>query len=396
MHDTKLLVKPLALCLGHLKAYELTYLHRKKRENSNESSLFCFLGVDAERILCYNPYYKSSKQEEQMKRILVLTVAALALVFASCANPNIDSPASVAKYTVFYAANGASGSVPSASEYAVNDMVVVASNGSLSKTAYSFTGWNTKADGSGDSYAPSATFTMPASNVTLYAQWTAVPRYRIAYDANGGSGAPTDGTGYLANSNAIILATVPTKADNFFLGWTIASDNSGTVLKSGDSIAIGSSNVTLYAKWSPKKFSMKLYQGGIVNGLDSHGNPITEDLYRFTLVGYGEKTGGNFVVTTFDGTVYTGTFEYVDGPVTTTNISLKVDAWHYKFVLANGDSVTVPFKKIMDKASGAFLRYKTDTYYVASSDAMTATMTTLYGARSTFGDTLTPLEFAEF
>lgn len=34
-----------------------------------------------------------------------------------------------------------------------------------------FTGWNTKADGSGTAYAAGDAFTMPESNVTLYAQW---------------------------------------------------------------------------------------------------------------------------------------------------------------------------------------------------------------------------------
>ena len=39
-------------------------------------------------------------------------------------------------------------------------------------TSYYFTGWNTKADGSGIDQAEGSTFTMGASNVTLYAQWT--------------------------------------------------------------------------------------------------------------------------------------------------------------------------------------------------------------------------------
>jgi uncharacterized repeat protein (TIGR02543 family) len=39
-------------------------------------------------------------------------------------------------------------------------------------TSYRFTGWNTKADGSGADQAEGSTFTMGASNVILYAQWT--------------------------------------------------------------------------------------------------------------------------------------------------------------------------------------------------------------------------------
>jgi hypothetical protein len=38
-------------------------------------------------------------------------------------------------------------------------------------TSYYFTGWNINADGSGAYYMEGSTFTMAASNVTLYAQW---------------------------------------------------------------------------------------------------------------------------------------------------------------------------------------------------------------------------------
>lgn len=84
-----------------------------------------------------------------------------------------------ATYTVTYDGNGnTGGSVPvdGSSPYDENDTVTVLGNtGSLVKTGYTFDGWNTAADGSGTDYAPAATFQMPASNTTLYAQWAAVP-----------------------------------------------------------------------------------------------------------------------------------------------------------------------------------------------------------------------------
>lgn len=82
----------------------------------------------------------------------------------------------VVGYAVTYAANGAtSGTVPvdGSSPYDESDTVTVLGNsGSLARPGYAFSGWNTAADGSGTSYAPSATFSMPAASVTLYAQWT--------------------------------------------------------------------------------------------------------------------------------------------------------------------------------------------------------------------------------
>ena len=47
--------------------------------------------------------------------------------------------------------------------------------GTLTRTGYTFSHWNTAADDSGTSYNPADTFTMPAANVVLYAQWTLAP-----------------------------------------------------------------------------------------------------------------------------------------------------------------------------------------------------------------------------
>ena len=83
--------------------------------------------------------------------------------------------------TVTYNGNGnTAGTVPvdPSSPYEYGATVTVLGNtGGLTRindggTSYRFTGWNTKADGSGADQAEGSTFTMGASNVTLYAQWT--------------------------------------------------------------------------------------------------------------------------------------------------------------------------------------------------------------------------------
>lgn len=78
-------------------------------------------------------------------------------------------------YSVIYDGNGkTSGSVPtdSNSPYEEGDEVTVLGNtGSLAKTGYTFTGWNTAADGSGTHYDAGDQFDMGTANVTLYAQW---------------------------------------------------------------------------------------------------------------------------------------------------------------------------------------------------------------------------------
>ena len=78
--------------------------------------------------------------------------------------------------TVSYDGNGATGGAPptDGTTYHQGDTVNVLDAGSLVCDGFTFNGWNTESDGSGDSYAAGDTFTMPAADVTLYAQWTAV------------------------------------------------------------------------------------------------------------------------------------------------------------------------------------------------------------------------------
>ena len=81
-----------------------------------------------------------------------------------------------------YNGNGSGGGLLDVREetYFIDDKVTVSGNVlAWAKAGWTFTGWNTKADGSGDPYGPGDIFEMPDSNVTLYAQWEK--------DASGGS-----------------------------------------------------------------------------------------------------------------------------------------------------------------------------------------------------------------
>jgi uncharacterized repeat protein (TIGR02543 family)/LPXTG-motif cell wall-anchored protein len=78
-----------------------------------------------------------------------------------------------------YDANGGIGTLPTTQTvtYAATATVATAA---VEKSGFTFSKWNTRADGSGTGYDPAATFTMPASNVTLYAQWNAVLTPQVA------------------------------------------------------------------------------------------------------------------------------------------------------------------------------------------------------------------------
>lgn len=77
----------------------------------------------------------------------------------------------VPTYTVTYDGNGAdSGKTTDNTAYATGAKATVKANG-YTRDDYTFTGWNTKADGSGKSYAEGDPIKM-LRNVVLYAQWT--------------------------------------------------------------------------------------------------------------------------------------------------------------------------------------------------------------------------------
>ena len=96
---------------------------------------------------------------------IALSVPAVPSVLAS----------TVVKYAVTYNGNGnTGGSVPTDSNwYASGATVTVLGNtGALVKAGYTWTCWNTAADGSGTDYNPAGTFELTAGT-TLYAKWTA-------------------------------------------------------------------------------------------------------------------------------------------------------------------------------------------------------------------------------
>lgn len=114
------------------------------------------------------------------------------------------------------------------------------------KTGYTFTGWNTAQNGSGTAWDFNAT-TMPATNVTLYAQWK-VNNYAIHFNPNGGTGAMSDEPYTYGESKPLYKDTY-TREGYTFKGWSTTPTGS---VEYGDesSYTFNSlTDVTLYAQW---------------------------------------------------------------------------------------------------------------------------------------------------
>ena len=184
--------------------------------------------------------------------------------------------------TLTYNGNGSTGgTVPSPVNYAVNATVTVLDNtGTLTKTGYTFAGWNTLADGSGTNYtAGTGTFVI-TSNTTLYAKW-AIKSYTVSFNTNGG------GTiaGQSLNYNG--TATLPTEPTR--LGYTFAGWYSEALLTNPFTFTTPiTTDTTLYAKWSINSctVSFNTSGGGIIASQSVNYNSTATLPTEPTRIGY--------------------------------------------------------------------------------------------------------------
>ena len=88
------------------------------------------------------------------------------------------------KYNITFNANGGSGSTAGINNVLYSADTKLTANG-FSRTGYTFTGWNTKADGTGTAIADGATVSKltatDGGTVTLYAQWS-VNKYTVTFE----------------------------------------------------------------------------------------------------------------------------------------------------------------------------------------------------------------------
>jgi uncharacterized repeat protein (TIGR02543 family) len=147
----------------------------------------------------------------------------------------------VVNYTVTFNANGGTGSMSAETE---SSPTALTSN-AFTRTSYTFSGWNTSANGSGTAYANGATYSFTAST-TLYAQWTAALSYTVTFNSNGQSGSMSPESE--SSPTALTSNTFTPAIGYVFSGWNTAANGSGTTYANGATYSFGAS-ITLYAQW---------------------------------------------------------------------------------------------------------------------------------------------------
>lgn len=164
---------------------------------------------------------------------------------------------------LIYNANTGSTSQTRRTDGVVDQTLTVIAN-PFTRTGYTFTGWNTQADGRGRAYTAGNGFRLvadpksnPVNTSVLYAQWR-INRVTLKFDPNGGTGGYPDIT-----VDAFTTVTIPADAKEpkvqrpgfRFTGWamkptpgagdTILSPGKGTVSMPDQG------SITVYAQWAP-------------------------------------------------------------------------------------------------------------------------------------------------
>lgn len=174
-------------------------------------------------------------------------------------------------YRIIYNANTGEGSMDD--QTLTYDVVSNLHDNLFEKTGYRFSGWNTKADGSGKTYHnKQAVLNLVAeegSEITLYAQWQPV-HYSVVFFGNGG----IDGNGgVLSAYQKMIFDTCEELVENIFEreGYTWQSWNSdakgkGTTYTDKQIVKnlsdVAGAVIPLYSQWTVNKYSVSYDANG--------------------------------------------------------------------------------------------------------------------------------------
>ncbi len=220
-------------------------------------------------------------------------------------------------YHVIFNANGGSGTMASQA-IPYNTQANLTAN-VFTRTGYSFTGWNTQANGLGTSYADKALYTIGGADVNLYAQWQK-NTYTLTFNKN-------LGTGDTVTQNLLYATSTPLTANTYirtgynFDGWNTQSNGLGTSYADKANYSIGAANATLYAKWKPLNISITFDEEG-----GTTTDPVT--IYRDYNTAY-----DTLPTTTRTGYTFAGWWTGDNGTGTQVISTTTVTAtnWHYLY-----------------------------------------------------------------
>ena len=183
-------------------------------------------------------------------------------------------------HTVTFNSNGGSGSM---SSQTTNVPTALTLN-TFTRVGYTFSSWNTLANGTGTNYADGATYDFSA-DITLYARWSTLPNHTVTFNANGGSGSMGSQT---ANLPTALTLNTFTRPGYIFVGWNTLANGTGINYANG-AVYDFTADITLYARWNalPNHTVTFNANGGSGSMSSQTANlPTALNLNTFTRTGY--------------------------------------------------------------------------------------------------------------
>ena len=148
--------------------------------------------------------------------------------------------------TITFSVNSGTGTVPVSQTVPSGSSTTIPSGIGLSRSGYTFGGWNTNTTGTGTNYNAGSSYT-PTDNVTLYARWIA--DVTVTFNVNNGTGTVPASQTVPSGSSITIPSEIGLSRNGYtFGGWNTNTTGTGTNYNAGSSYT-PTSNVTLYARW---------------------------------------------------------------------------------------------------------------------------------------------------
>jgi uncharacterized repeat protein (TIGR02543 family) len=196
-------------------------------------------------------------------------------------------------YTITFNANNGSGTTPAAQTVNKGSSITLPSGSGLTRTGYTFGGWNTRTDGMGTNHAADFSYTVQY-DTTLYAKWNVT----VTFNSNGGSSVAAQ---TISSGGTATRPDDPARNGYTFDNWY---SNAGLTTVYNFSTPV-TGNIILYAKWvalqtvSPD--SIEYYW------IDQHDNLVT------TSGGTTSVASGTTLTITAQSTGYVGRQWYLNG-----------------------------------------------------------------------------------
>lgn len=270
-------------------------------------------------------------------------------------------------YTIKYNGNGNTGGSTTSSLHTYDVAKALTTNG-FTKIGYSFTGWNTEADGTGTAYTNQQSVknltSTNGATINLYAQWT-VNNYTVRFNGNGATSGTMQDQKFVYDKKQALNENTFARIGYTFTGWNTKPEGNGTSFKDKQEVinltSVNNGIVNLYAQWTENVLTVNYYSN---NATQTFNNSLNADK-----IGEGKNVLTRSVTYSATKPYKDGLYDYLD--TTDPNMKIFRDYWtgtgYYSTSIDGSNKIIVSektsFNSGMDlaKALGVDITYNNTT-----------------------------------